>query len=91
MSLQDPVLDAALHPLGPVLCRDAALQLRRQGLGVPADVLEQVGVPNPVEIVGPPKRAEVSSCSTPTSTMRRPHFNFRQVELCWQMRYTTNR
>ena len=30
--LQDPILDAALDPLGPVLCRDMALQLRRKSL-----------------------------------------------------------
>jgi hypothetical protein len=49
VSLQNPVLDAALDPLGPILRRDAALQFRRQGLGIPADVFEQAGVPGPVE------------------------------------------
>jgi hypothetical protein len=54
VSLQNPMLDAALGPLGPILFRDVALQLCREGLGIPVDVFEQAGVPDPVEIVGPP-------------------------------------
>ena len=48
---QDPIFDAPLDPLCPVLRSDAALQFCGECLGVAADMLQQTRVPNPMQIV----------------------------------------
>jgi hypothetical protein len=53
VTLQRPVLDAASHPFLPVLARDSALQLHRESFRASVDVLQQAGVPDPVQVVGP--------------------------------------